>query len=137
MFYQKDARIVATVQPNLCFCNDTNDWRENVLLATQGGRKTTASRIGKKDGRLWNLPFPEKMELARFSGQDELALWGVPMGETDLGKCPRLQVRRRRRTGRNLRKGRRLFLSICIDSDGFVVTLLSRSIVLYCIALRP
>lgn len=101
VFYQKDARIVATVQPNLCFCNDTNDWRENVLLATQGGRKTTASRIGKKDGRLWNLPFPEKMELARFSGQDELALWGVPMGETDLGKCPRLQVRRR---GRRLQR---------------------------------
>ena len=105
VFFQKDARIVATVAPNLCFCNDTNDWRANVLLATQGGRKTTASRIGKKDGRLWNLPFPEGMELARFAAEDELALWGVPVGETDLGKCPRLQVRTHKR--KKKRKGKR------------------------------
>ena len=92
VFFQKHTRIVATVAPSLCYCNDTGDWRARVLLATQGGRKTTASRIGKKDGRLWNLPFPEHMELAHFADEDDIALWGVPVGETDLGKCPRLQV---------------------------------------------
>ncbi|EDQ85384.1 uncharacterized protein MONBRDRAFT_38899 [Monosiga brevicollis MX1] len=94
-FFQGDSTVVATVQSSLCYCDDTGAWREEVLLATQNGRKTTASRIGRHDGRLWNLPFPDGMEIARF-GDDMPAIFAIPNEEKNLSNCPRLKLYRRR-----------------------------------------
>ena len=94
-FYQGDNTVVATVQSNLAYCDDTGAWRDSVLLATQGGRKTTASRIGKRDGRLWNLPCPDGMEVARFHSDDTPAIFAVPNDERNLNSCIRLKLYRR------------------------------------------
>jgi len=62
-----------------------------VKLASQGGRKTTASRIGKRDGRLWNLPFPPGMTIARFADR-EPAIFARPQNEFNLINCTRLKL---------------------------------------------
>ena len=94
-FYQGETTVVATVQSNLAYCDDTGAWRDTVLLATQGGRKTTASRIGKRDGHLWNLPCPDGMEIARFQSDDTPAIFVVPNEERNLNNCIRLKLYRR------------------------------------------
>eukprot|EP00049_Salpingoeca_infusionum_P017337 m.352604 g.352604 ORF g.352604 m.352604 type:complete len:368 (+) comp16561_c0_seq1:169-1272(+) len=84
----------AQMASGLVFCDDTNDFRKTVLLATQGGRKTTASRIGRKSGRLWNLPFPEDMELMMLDN-GEPAIFARPNDEVSLESCTPLQLYRR------------------------------------------
>lgn len=93
-FYNGEEELQVTLVENLCYCHDTNSWRDHVLLATQGGRKTTASRIGKRDGRLWNLPFPPGMSVARFA-DGEPAIFARPENEFNLVNCTRLQMYRK------------------------------------------
>lgn len=93
-FHNGEEEILVTLVENLCYCHDTNSWRDLVMLATQGGRKTTASRIGKRDGRLWNLPFPPGMSVARFA-DGEPAIFARPENEFNLVNCTRLQMYRK------------------------------------------
>lgn len=93
-FCNGEEKIPVTVVEHLCYCHDTNSWRDLVVLATQGGRKTTASRIGKRDGRLWNLPFPPGMSVARFA-DGEPAIFARPENEFNLVNCTRLQMYRK------------------------------------------
>eukprot|EP00043_Microstomoeca_roanoka_P005361 m.55238 g.55238 ORF g.55238 m.55238 type:complete len:545 (-) comp12933_c3_seq1:63-1697(-) len=94
VMHQNGTTIQAKVVPNMIFCQDTQDFRPKVLLSTQGGRKTSAARILKKNGRLWNMPIPEGYELAMFS-PDAPALFGVPGETTNLAECTRLKLYRK------------------------------------------
>ena len=92
--YQNDTSVEAKVVSGLIHCHDSQDFRGKVLLSTQGGRKTSAARILKKNGRLWNLPIPDGFELAMFS-PDDPAIFCVPGETTNLADCTRLKLYRR------------------------------------------